>query len=195
VKQRIKLNQDNVPKKMITDSIKIECFLDNDSRLEFINLTISNLAIKKEKYGNIICNYLEVEDKIYKVTLYISNIIFMKVGINIVEYEEILNSAPTVIDPETFEELQECMPSPILALNSIGGSAIAICKLDLDDFQKLYNKSPSIATYSDGLRIKNIVQKYEQFYMVIEYFFNKESNDLDKDVSNFASKYDKKFTI
>ncbi len=179
------------------DGINIEWDIDSNKNLNYIKLIISGIPIemlKELKQGNNEPTVLKLKKRLFSVISYIENRILIEKGRDIVDLDY-LRIMPFNIYPETPDEEKyfpkgtiEPMPHLLIRTNIISK------KLMLpDDLETGFKFSEVYANYTDGLRVMNPFLRYEQFYKVLEHFFNKKGREFDLAVSRYVSKYDKSF--
>lgn len=176
------------------ENINILWIINNDNLLNNIKLEVANIDLRIDENGYIsAAPYIDIENKVYKVALFIANQFFIQTGLDIIRYDSIFNSSPDII-PETEEETDIYNKTPKLGHSDTHGEFYVTVPFNPDKYAKSYDVSDAIANYTEGLRMLNVLKKYEQFYKVIEHFFKSRGKQLDKQVSRYMKKIDKSYT-
>jgi hypothetical protein len=176
------------------DNMTVEWKMDNANHLSFVNLVITDVDLQISDKGFIRDSFPELENKAFQVGAYIANRIFIQTGVEAVDPNFVFYGHVDVF-PETPAE-EKVFSTHDTALNCclpITWNVIQQVFQPPKDFVAGFKLSKAYANYTDGLRVMNPFLRYEQFYKVLEHFFNKKGREFDLAVSRHVSKYDKNF--
>ena len=174
----------------IDSDIKLTFETDRNKVLTRIVIEVSNQKIKYDQQDLILTEYPELDDQLFRIITYISNSIYIQTTIDALEPHNSQNYSPELLpeSPQEEEELatqKKRITVSLTIINNIEGD-FRIKELTLK-----WPYTKPVAHYANALRTASLLQKYEQFYKVIEYFFgNKRGQDFDKAVSKHASQHD-----
>jgi len=177
----------------IDRDIKLSFQTDSDKVLTRIVVEISNRNIKYDPKDYILTEYPELDDQLFRVITYISNSIYIQTTIDALDPHNSQHYSPELIpeSPQEEEELatkKKGIKGSLKIINNIEGN-FSIKELTL----KRPHTEP-VAHYANALRTVSLLQKYEQFYKVIECFYGyKGGSDFVEAVSKHALQHDKTY--
>jgi hypothetical protein len=177
----------------IDPDTKLTFETDSNRVLTKIVIEISNQKIKYDQDGCIITKYQELDDELFRIITYISNSIYIQTTIDAIDTHKDENYSPEPF-PETFEEKQEFATKKKIVTRSIKFAYNVQGSFNIKEFTLKLSCTEPVAHYANAIRTVSLLQKYEQFYKVIECFFGDKLGDkFDKAVSSHAYQYDKMY--
>ena len=163
--------------------------IDTNKILRSVDIVFKGVDIVKDSAGVILTTNRELDEKAFKIATYISNKIFLDTGIDGLDPKNVLDNAPSIF-AENVGEKDIIEKSKKHGFTTINGIVFVVKSFGLDKFQEDIRYSRAITFYAEAKRTKNLIQKYELLYKVIEYFFPSKTGDkLDKAVSDYCKKY------
>ncbi|MDY0390264.1 hypothetical protein [Desulfobulbus oligotrophicus] len=188
----------------LTPNIDIKLYNDqNTGYLQRILLKISNLEMEA------VAPYLkDLVDKsssrklefiTHELTVYLASVIFIQTSIEVFDHNKIDLEYPEVF-PETPEEeeiLARYPPmrsSSVVTEWSVGGS------IESEKIKEYFANPVAVNYYAAAKKTDNLFLQYEQFYKVIEYFFDKQQSlqqhpsPFDERVARHAGAFNPEYT-
>lgn len=163
--------------------------IDTKKILTSVDIVFKGVDIVKDSAGVILTTNRELDEKAFKIATYISNKIFLNTGIDGVDPKNVLNNSPSVF-AENKEEKDIIEKGKKHGFTTMNGIVFVVKSFELNKFQEDMRHSKAITFYAEAKRTKNLIQKYELLYKVIEYFFpDKKREELDKAVSDYCKQY------
>lgn len=179
---------------IIIDGIIVVWNINASMELVNIYLVATKLPIRISNDGYIISSsYPDVEEKIYRVALFIANQFYIQTGLDIIDYDSIFRSSAEVL-PETEEEKDIYRKTNKKMSASIEIYSEVVGHFNPKEYDNDFQYSDAIANYTEGLRAVNVLQKFEQFYKVIEHFFDGTGKKFDMEVSQYVRTFNTNFT-
>lgn len=178
------------------EDCKVKWEGDESGFFKGVCISVSNVeVIGKNENGFVFKEQDNLEMRVYRIASFCSNSVYVQTKLQLLDAESLFLESPTY-EAENTEEEGLLRSEPLIGYSSIWGMLNIPDKLDPEMFmnQDKFNGSSVLATYTDALRIQNPLRRFEQFFKVIEHFFDtsiKESNRLvfDKKVAEHASQY------
>jgi len=168
-------------------------FKINSRRLKAVKVVFRELPINFTEEGIIDPYYPEKRILAYKIFSYIANRILIQTGIECFDPQEILNADGKVF-PETIEEERIWNTKRKRFVKSLNMSWSILGFVKFSDYKDKYIYADAYSNFADGIRAKNLITKYVQFYKVLETFFDKKGSDFDNEVGSYVSRFDSEFT-
>lgn len=163
--------------------------IDTNKILRSVYIVFNGVDIVKDSAGVILTTNRELDEKAFKIATYISNKIFLDTGIDGLDPTKVLDNSPIILAENAGEKdiIEKSKKKGFVTLDVI---VIDSKPFELDKFQEDIIYSEVITFYAEAKRTKNLIQKYELLYKIIEYFFpNKIGDKLDKAVSDYCKQY------
>ena len=167
--------------------------IDDDTFLKNIKIVFSGLPIQWERDDLIHPYYPQTKISAYKIFSYVSNRILIQTALDAFDIQSVLNM-DVEATPETEKEIESYKKSRKRCFSSLTACYTIIGSANLTDYDDKYQYSEAFSNYADGLKTNNLVTKYEQFYKIIEAFFNETGSSLDQMVSDYVCQFDSTFT-
>lgn len=163
----------------------------------FKGITISLCGteiVGKNENGFILSEQDKVEEKIYRVASFCSNSIYKQTKLELIDADELFSDSP-IYEAENKREEELLKNEAIIGYSSIGAMLQISEKLEPEKFMDpvKFNQSSALATYTDALRIQNPLRRYEQFFKVVEHYFDTHTKQFDQKVSAYASQFNSIF--
>lgn len=164
--------------------------IDKNKNLKDITISFKGINNIENPSGVILTTNDELDEKAFKIAMYIANKIFLITGIDEINPESVLYNSPSVI-PENEREKEILEKNKKQGFRIIPASCNVVKSFKLEKFGEDIKYSKAITLYAEAKRTKSPFQKYELLYKVIEYFFpNKKGEKIDKAVSDYCKQYD-----
>lgn len=192
----------------LAHNIKIKLYNDQKTGyLQRILIEISNLEV------DAVAPYLEgladtsssreLESIAHKLTVYLANVLFKQTSIEVFDHNKIDLEYPEVL-PETPEEEEILARHRPMRSGTLNTSWRILRSIEPEKIREYFANAVAVNHYAEAQKTGNPFRKYEQFYKVIEYFFDKEQpkqkscgqqpDSFVKRVSRYACTYDEQYT-
>ncbi len=170
-------------------------FLIDEQSKKIIDLKIvfSGLPIKYTENNLIDPYYPETKFVAYKIATYISNYLLFNSSTEVFDSKDLLIK-DIEAEPETKEELSIWGSSRKQIYSDLKVTYSILGSVNINEVAQKYTDATAYSHYADGLRNNNIISSFEQYYKIIETYFNLSGTSLDRAVSQYATNFDPKFT-
>lgn len=188
-----------IPGKMRLDDADVDIEVSEDNFLKKVKVTYTGLPIKTMERGDakgkrtlIIPSYPDINDRVFKVILFIFNKIQFETGHSAIDVAKMKNLEPA-ISPETSEEEEKWKNCRKIVESVFRVEVGSVGTVNFDNLTKQFNHVKAYANFADAKNTDDPITKYERLYKVVESFFNGKSIEFDQNVSNFMIKFDSNF--
>jgi len=153
---------------------------------------IDNLANKTALVEQLIRD--DVKEKVYRIACYIANRILIETNTDIIDPNLIFCYSP-VLEAENNDEGDYLKTINQIQSNCKIGSLNTRqpVSIELQSYPTCSHNSPIYNYYAEALRTNNPATKYELFYKVVEYFFEKDLKNSVGNVSSYCMPFDGRF--
>ncbi len=188
-----------IPNKMPLNGADVYIEVGEDNFLKNVKVTYTGLPIKTMERGGaegkrtlIIPSYPDINDRAFKVILFVFNKIQFETGYSALDIAKMKNIEPT-ISPETSEEEEKWKNCRKIVEAVFRMEVGSVGTVNFDNLTKQFNHVKAYANFADAKNTDDPITKYERLYKVVEYFFNGTGKIFDQNVSNFMIKFDSNF--
>lgn len=177
----------------IDNDINLAFETDSNKVLSRIVIEVSNQQIKYDQQGLILTEYSEINDRLFPIITYISNSIYTQTTIDALDPHNKQNYSAELF-PETPQEQEELETRKKSVERCLAYSWNIEGYFQIKEFKSKLPHTTPVAHYANALRTVSLLQKYEQFYKVIECFFgDKRGDEFDRAVSKHVLQHDKMY--
>ncbi len=167
--------------------------IDTDNLLKNVKVLFKGLPIKWERNDLISPYYPEKRISAYKIYSYLANRILIQTSQDSFDLEKVLHMHGNV-SPETEEEIECFQKYRKRVFTDLQCSYSILGSVRFTDYEEKHHYSEAFSNFADGLKTNSLITRYEQFYKIIEAFFDGTGATLDGRVSDYVYQFDPEFT-
>jgi hypothetical protein len=168
--------------------------VSEEEKIKSVLIILKNYPVKRTENNTIDTDFSSLNKDIFKLATYLSNKIYTSTGIELCRPESVFFNPPCLV-PETDEEKILLKNTPKLKKKHGETFFITYRPLDIKNLHFGFKFSQAYSFMADAKRVSSPFLKYEQYYKVIEFFFNGKGLDFDRNVSSYIESIDSKYNL